>query len=345
MNTDRITRPAPLREGDLIRVVSPSLPSMAYATRAVDLATDALAGLGWRCDFAENADEISDDGLSAGTPRQRADDLHDAFLDDRVAAVMSAVGGSTSYELLPHLDTELIRSHPKPFIGRSDNTYINAFLLQECGLVSYNGVAFLSQFGEPEQVPETLASTKAVLCGSAPVRFRTSATRTAGVRPWQQYARHEKDPLLRSRRAQDVWMRPGAARGRLVGGEVRIVADLLEKGSLTVRERVLWLDVGDDEPGYFDSAVGRITSALDGPPSALVVSDAPWRGFEGWCEEVEAALLRSPELAQGPVLVGGDCGHYQPAWLLPYGDVVTVGSREGIGYRYRSGQREEPWTA
>ncbi|MEU3017460.1 MULTISPECIES: LD-carboxypeptidase [unclassified Nocardiopsis] len=267
MDTDGIIRPAPLGEGALIRVVSPSLPSMGCATRAVDLAADVLAALGWRCDFARNADEISDDGLSAGTPEQRADDLNAAFRDDRVAAVMSAIGGSTSAELLPLLDADLIRSHPKPFVGRSDNTYINAFLLQECGLVSYNGVAFLSQFGEPVPVPETLASTKAVLGGADPVDFLTSPTRTAGARPWQQYARHDRDPHQRSRRAQDAWIKPGTARGRLVGGEIRIVADLLETGSsLTARERVLWLDVGDDEPGYFDSAVRRIADALDGPP-------------------------------------------------------------------------------
>ncbi|MEU3017461.1 MULTISPECIES: hypothetical protein [unclassified Nocardiopsis] len=74
------------------------------------------------------------------------------------------------------------------------------------------------------------------------------------------------------------------------------------------------------------------------------MADAPWRDFEDWCEDVGTVLRRSPELAQGPVFVGGDCGHYEPAWLLPYGDFVTVDSRAGISYRFPAGPREEAWT-
>ncbi len=62
------------------------------------------------------------------SPRERADDLHAAFADPDVKAVMASIGGDDQITVLPHLDRELIRASPKPFFGFSDNTNLHAFL-------------------------------------------------------------------------------------------------------------------------------------------------------------------------------------------------------------------------
>ncbi len=45
-----------------------------------------------------------------------------------VKAVIASIGGDDQITVLPHLDRDLLRAHPKPFFGYSDNTSLLAFL-------------------------------------------------------------------------------------------------------------------------------------------------------------------------------------------------------------------------
>lgn len=56
----------------------------------------------------------------SGSPKERAQELHYLFADDQVAAIFDVSGGDSANQVLPHLDFELIRNHPKPFFGMSD---------------------------------------------------------------------------------------------------------------------------------------------------------------------------------------------------------------------------------
>ena len=62
------------------------------------------------------------------TPRERAADIHAAFADPGIKAVIASIGGDDQITVLPYLDRELIRANPKPFFGMSDNTNLLAFL-------------------------------------------------------------------------------------------------------------------------------------------------------------------------------------------------------------------------
>src|SRR5689334_21778555 len=48
---------------------------------------------------------------------QRCEELHEAFRDPEVKAVITTIGGTTSNELLPYLDFSIIRANPKIFAG------------------------------------------------------------------------------------------------------------------------------------------------------------------------------------------------------------------------------------
>ncbi|WP_309633656.1 LD-carboxypeptidase [Aeromicrobium sp. SORGH_AS_0981] len=326
---DEIVRPPRPRRGDLVRVVSPSLPSLAYSRGVVDVPVARLAAMGLRCDFAPNAFEISDDGRSAGTAAQRAEDLHGAFLDPDVSVVMSAVGGLASHELLPHLDADLLRSHPTAFVGRSDNTFLNAFLYSRAGLTSFTGASFVTQFGESDVPPETSRSVEDVLLGSGPLRLESSPVRTQNSVP-ASYA-GEVHRWSGGRAGTDVWLQHGRSAGRLLGAEAGILADLLEAGLLDVTGSVLWLDVVDDGPEYAEEVLDRLWPLLEGVPvAALLVADNPSLPFEDWTTQIGARLREGGPRVNGPVMVGGDLGHYQPAWLLPYGEVVVVDAARGI---------------
>jgi len=325
-----IIRAPRLRSGDLVRVTSPSLPSLAFARRSTADGVASIERFGLRCDFSEHALDISDDGRSAGSAEVRAADLHAAFLDPEVAGVLCAVGGLTSAELLPLLDAELIRAHPKPLIGRSDNTYLSAFLFERAGLTSFTGAAFVTQFADLDIDPRTLDSFGQVVLGKEPVRLTTSTPRTENSRPssWTGEVHHWDEP---ERAGRDVWMRPGRATGRLVGGEIGIVADLVAADMLTIDDGVFWLDVVDEGLDHFEEQLARLELLVSGSHvRALLIADNPSVPFEVWLETVEKALPKLAGGVDGPVLVGGDLGHYQPSWLLPYGDVVEIDAASGV---------------
>ena len=165
-----------------------------------------------RFDFAPNAFEISDDGRSAGTPEQRANDIHAAFEDHTVAAVMSAAGGNSTHEVLTHLDAGRLRAHPKAFIGQSDNTFINAFLYSQAGIISYTGLTFATNFGESN----VSAAAEEVLLGYGPLQLRSSSIRTPNLVAKSQAG--DVVDLDVNRPGVDVWLQSGRAEARLVGG-------------------------------------------------------------------------------------------------------------------------------
>ena len=68
-------------------------------------------------------------------PELRAKDLMDAFRDPSVKGIFSAIGGDDSVRILPYVDYEVIKTHPKVFMGYSDTT-ISHFIMNKAGVVS-----------------------------------------------------------------------------------------------------------------------------------------------------------------------------------------------------------------
>jgi muramoyltetrapeptide carboxypeptidase len=64
-------------------------------------------------------------GLHAGPPQERAAALHRLASDPEVEAVLCVRGGSGTPAILPHLDFDLLRRHPKTIIGMSDVTALH----------------------------------------------------------------------------------------------------------------------------------------------------------------------------------------------------------------------------
>ena len=71
-------------------------------------------------------------------PEARAGDFMDAFRDDSIRGVISSIGGDDTIRLLPYIDFDMLRAHPKIFTGFSDTT-ANHFMLHRAGVISYYG--------------------------------------------------------------------------------------------------------------------------------------------------------------------------------------------------------------
>ena len=57
----------------------------------------------------------------------------EAFTDDSISAVISTIGGDDSIRILPHLDLDVIRAHPKIFMGYSDTTVTHFACMASAG--------------------------------------------------------------------------------------------------------------------------------------------------------------------------------------------------------------------
>lgn len=129
---DSIVRPPALFEGATLGIVAPaSAPELERLERGLA----ALHERGLRTKVFPHV--TCRHRHLAGTDTERLADLHAAFLDPEVDAVLCARGGNGSLRLLPALDFDLIRRHPKPFIGYSDITVLHLAIWQRCRMVTF----------------------------------------------------------------------------------------------------------------------------------------------------------------------------------------------------------------
>lgn len=84
------------------------------------------------------------DNLYAGTPEKRAKDLMEMFQNPEVNAIVCARGGYGANRVLPLLDFDVIRNHPKIFVGFSDITALLISITQITGLVTFHGPMLVS---------------------------------------------------------------------------------------------------------------------------------------------------------------------------------------------------------
>jgi muramoyltetrapeptide carboxypeptidase LdcA involved in peptidoglycan recycling len=71
-------------------------------------------------------------------PLARAADINAAFADPAIRGILAVVGGEDQITVIPHLDAELARRDPKPFLGMSDNTNLHHWLWVN-GVASFYG--------------------------------------------------------------------------------------------------------------------------------------------------------------------------------------------------------------
>lgn len=84
-------------------------------------------------------------------PEKKADDLRTAFMDEDIDLIWSALGGDDTFRTLPYLMNEdfveIIKKHPKPFLGFSDTTN-NHLMFYQLGLATFYAPALLSDVAE-----------------------------------------------------------------------------------------------------------------------------------------------------------------------------------------------------
>src|SRR5215831_7046347 len=127
-------RPEALQPGDTVGIVA---PSSGFRRDELEAGCAHLLRLGYQPFYLESIFER--ELYFGGSVERRVREMHEMFARPEVKAILCARGGYGCNYLLPHLDLELIRSHPKIFVGCSDLTTLLTYLGDAAGLVTFHG--------------------------------------------------------------------------------------------------------------------------------------------------------------------------------------------------------------
>ncbi|MEP6853803.1 MAG: S66 peptidase family protein [bacterium] len=312
-----ITRPPRLRSGDDVRVIAPARSrAMVNEHDHSALITERFSAMGLTLSFGEHVDER--DRRDSCTTASRVADLHAAFADDSVAAVLTVIGGFNSNELLPSVDWDLIRANPKIFCGYSDITALGNAILARTGLMTYNGPHW-STFGMRRHFEPTGEWFRATVFDDDPVTLRAAEGWTDDL--WFLDQDH------REVHPGGWWvLNSGTATGQVLGGNLCTLNLLQGTPYWPAVERPV-LVIEDDYTSGLNDVARNLTSLLQVPGldglAALVIGRFQ-RASEIDRDGLEEILTVHPVLATVPVLANVDVGHTMPLATVPLGGQVEV---------------------
>ena len=136
-------KPKPLTKGDTISFIAPAGGVKDKA--AVYRAKDFFERNGFNIVFSEHL--FNEYKYMSDTDENRLKDLHNAFSDKNIDAIICARGGYGTLRLINDIDYDLIKNNPKIFCGYSDITILSLMFLKKSGLITYSGPMARGDFG------------------------------------------------------------------------------------------------------------------------------------------------------------------------------------------------------
>jgi muramoyltetrapeptide carboxypeptidase len=230
----------------------------------------------------------------AATAEQRLADLHAAFADPEIDAVICIRGGYGSNYLLEGLDLELLRSNAKPFIGYSDHTAITTWMLDQAGVPVLHGPMVAADFSRGDGAD--LLSFAAALGGEG---YRLGSE--SGLRALQ----------------------PGSARGVLYGGCLSLLtASLGTRFAAQTEGKLLFLEDLGEKPYQIDRMLRQMKLAgkLEDVKGILFGEMLDCASAAAPADLTERVILTVLEWFPGPIAYGLRSGHVSRSNVtLPFG--------------------------
>jgi muramoyltetrapeptide carboxypeptidase LdcA involved in peptidoglycan recycling len=278
---------------------------------------ERFAALGLRLSYGEHVDERDD--FDSAPIALRVADLHAAWADPSVAAILTVIGGFNCNELLPHVDWDLVGANPKVFCGFSDITALQNAILAKAGLVTYSGPHW-SSFGMRDHFEQSLAWFAETVLSDAAMEMHASQTWTDDL--WFLDQDH------RSVLENEGWwpLREGTATGRIIGGNL-CTLNLLQGTPFMPPLDGALLFVEDDGVSDAVTFARDLTSLLQVPDARRITGLVVGRfqRASGMTRSLLRQIIERQPFPTGlPVLANADFGHTNPVMTLPIGGEAAV---------------------
>ena len=206
--------PASLKKGDKIAVIS---PAGSVEESQLQNGLNLIRTRGYEPVLGKNLYTKFSKGYNyAGTEKERISDMNWALNDPEISAIWASRGGYGCQHLMGHLKLSEFRKNPKWYIGYSDNTVIQSYLLKNNFASIHAQTIKTSGFGV---TPEGYDLTFDILKGKFPKYSIQS----------------------------NSFNKSGTADGELVGGNLALIYALLgTKYSFDFKDKILFIeDIGE----------------------------------------------------------------------------------------------------
>jgi len=315
-------KPPVLEKGGTIGVPAPaSKPSPA----GIAVGTERLKKLGFKVVLGKCSRRTLREGYLAASDMERADELNGMFRDENIHAIICAGGGYGCLRIVEHLDYDLIRDHPKIFMGMSDIVTALLAINKMTGLVTFHG-------------PGVLSSAMSHYTEQSIVRSLTSTDPIGEVR------NPPHGPQIET-------ICPGRVEGELTGGNLDLVsATLATKYEIDMRGKIFFFEAAGHRTWEIDrflthlELTGKLRSAVGfvaGPmknvnPAERAHLEQPSPGAHpdslldfSFSSTVEEVLQERLGPIGVPAIYGVCCGHTEDQTVLPIGVNAEIDGTEG----------------
>jgi len=307
-----LIRPRALRPGSTVGLITPS--TYVSDPDRLALAERTLKFFDLKPKFGKNVRKRS--GYLGGSIDERLEDLHSMFADSTVDAVFAIRGGYGSAQLLDRIDYNLLKKNPKIFLGYSDITALHLAIQKRAGMVTFHGPVALSGFSDYTQ-----KMFRRALFETAPLGVVTNPPDSNPLRPAH---------TLRA-------VRPGRARGALVGGNLTLISTTMGTPfEIETSGRILLLEDVDEQPYSVDRMLTqmRLAGKFDGA-AGVVFGECNGCRPRDYRPSFESTLSLGEVLDEilgklrVPVLSGLTFGHTEDQLTIPLGVTATLDADKG----------------
>ena len=293
--TPPMTSVRALSSGDSIGIAAPASPfDRGRFMRGVG----TLKKLGFRPVYRH--DIFDQNRYLAGTDERRSQEFMEFICDEAISAIMFARGGYGCQRVIPLLDLEILKRHPKPVIGFSDITALLTFLHQAADVPTFYG-----------PVMTQLGRTKGNITGKSLFRALTSKG-TLGPMPM----------------GKAYTIKPGRASGGLAGGCLSLInSSMGTPYELKTSEAILFIEETGEKVYVLDRMLTQLKNSgkLDSVRGVVFGSLIP---AENEPHDVETMVQELFDGFDGPVIAGFPAGHTDEFVTLPLGAQVELEAPE-----------------
>jgi len=317
--------PPKLKKGDEIRVIAPSRSLSLVTEENIKLAKENLERQGYKVTFSKNCRES--DMFMSSSIKSRVSDIHQAFKDKKVKAILTVIGGFNSNELLPYLDYKLIKSNPKILCGYSDVTALANAITAKTGLVTYSGPHFSTWAMKKgfeynfEYFNKCLVEDK---------KYLIEASGMWSDDAWyidQNNRNFEKNEGY-------IIINKGEAEGTILGGNL-CTLNLLQGTEFmpNISNSILFIEDDDMAGSLFGVEFNRNLQSLIHQPNFKKVKGIVIGRFqkkaEMTIEKLKFIIQTKKELKSIPIIANVDFGHSNPLITFPIGGTVKISTLKG----------------
>ncbi|MCR5733264.1 MAG: LD-carboxypeptidase [Lachnospiraceae bacterium] len=309
-----------------------------YMAHEIKLGTEILESMGLKVRFSEHAmmglEYIKDH------PKERAEDLINAFKDPEIDMILCAIGGDDTYRTLPYLfeNDELKNAvNDKIFLGFSDTT-MNHFMLHKVGAKTFYGQSFLADVCElsGDMLPYSKSFFKELVTTGTIREIRPSdvwyeeRTDFSESQIGVPRIKHDNNAGFELLQGKSVFS------GKILGGCIDTIFDIFDntryEDSVSLcnkyglfpaladwKGRILLLETSEEkpEPQRYEKMLSVLKEYGLFKVISGVIAGKPMD--ETYADEYKKILVSETDDPDLPILFNVNIGHALPRCIIPFG--------------------------